>query len=238
MDLERLDLAPLLKDPDQKSDLTGRATVDLRMNSQPATARVVDRVRGTYAFEGPRVAAAGYDARNVRVTGSLDSPRITLNGRVAAYGGTATARGFIVTPAPGRALAFDLAGSAEHVDLRKLPASTGAPKLATDLSVADYHVTGTGRSINGSANLNRSTVEGARIEPGTIATFDLTPTAISYTARGGIADLDLHRLGGALEIDALAKPAYDSRINGSFDVTGSLPRSPVTRRARRKNLPR
>ena len=128
------------------------------MNSQPATARVVDRVRGTYAFEGPRVAAAGYDARNVRVTGSLDGPRITLNGRAAAYGGTATARGFIVTPAPGRALAFDLAGSAEHVDLRKLPASTGAPKLATDLSVADYHVTGAGRSINGigeSQSVNR-----------------------------------------------------------------------------------
>ena len=78
------------------------------------------------------------------VAGALAGPRITLDGRAAAYGGTATARGFIVTPAPGRPLAFDLAGSAEHVDLRKLPASTGAPALATDLSVADYHVTGAG----------------------------------------------------------------------------------------------
>jgi hypothetical protein len=237
MDLERLNLAPLLKDPAQKSDLTGHATVDLKMNSEPATAPVLDRVKGTYAFEGPRVFAAGYDARNVGVTGSLDGSRITLDGRAAAYGGTATARGFIVTPAPGRPLAFDLAGSAEHVDLRKLPASTGAPKLATDLSVAEYHVKGAGPSINGSANLNQSIVEGARIEPGTTATFDLTPTAISYTARGGVADLDLDRLGGALEIDALAKPAYDSRINGRFDVTGSLPRTPATGRAAREKVP-
>ena len=58
MDFERLNLAPLLKDPAQKSDLTGRATVDLRMKSEPATARVVDRVKGTFAFEGPRVVAA------------------------------------------------------------------------------------------------------------------------------------------------------------------------------------
>ena len=224
IDLQRFDLAPVLKDPSQKSDLTGHATVDLKMASQPATARAVDRIKGTYAFEGPRVAAAGYDARNVRVAGSLDGPRINLAGGVAAYGGTATARGFIVTPAPGRPLVFDLAGSAEHVDLRKLPASTGAPKLATDLSVADYHVAGRGPSINGSAHLNESTVEGARIDPGTTATFDLTPAAIAYTARGAVADLDLHRLGSALEIDALAQPVYDSRINGSFDVTGSLPR--------------
>ena len=40
MDLDRLNLAPLLKDPTQKSDLTGHATVDLRMKSEPATARV------------------------------------------------------------------------------------------------------------------------------------------------------------------------------------------------------
>lgn len=237
IDLQQIDLAPLLKDPSQKSDLTGHATVDVRMDSEPATAPVVDRVKGTYAFEGPRVAAAGYEARNVRVGGSLEGPRITLDGGAAAYGGTATARGFIVTPAPGRPLAFDLAGSAEHVDLRKLPASTGAPKLATNLSVAGYHVFGRGPSMNGSANLNQSAVEGARIDPGTTATFNLAPTGISFTARGAVADLDLHRLGSALEIDALAQPAYDSRINGSFDVAGSLPRTPAIRSVAKQEAP-
>jgi autotransporter translocation and assembly factor TamB len=230
MDLERLNLAPILKDAAQKSDLTGHATLDLKMNAEPANSPVVDRVSGTYAFSGPHVAAAGYEARDVRVSGTLDRSRIVLDGRAAAYGGTATARGFIVTPAPGRPLVFDLAGKAEHVDLRKLPASTGAPQLATDLSVAGYHVKGAGETVTGTAALNKSSVEGATAGDGTVATFDLTPSNIAYSARGSIADLDLDRLGAVLKIDALAKPAYDSRINGTFDMTGSMPRTPVTSR--------
>lgn len=222
VDVERLNLAPLLKDPAQKSDLTGHAKLDVALKSQPADAPAADRLAGTFAFTGPRVLAAGYEARNVQVSGTLKGARITLDGKAAAYGGTATTRGFIVTAAPGRPLAFDLAGKAEHVDLRKLPASTGAPLLASDLSVADYHVAGAGQSITGSATLHPSSVEGATIGDGTVTTFDLTPTRISYTARGSVADLDLDRLGGALKIDALAKPAYDSRINGTFDVTGSM----------------
>ena len=230
VDLERLNLAPILKDAAQRSDLTGHASVDLKMSAEPANAPVTDRVSGTYAFNGPHVVAAGYEARDVRVSGTLERSRITLDGQAAAYGGTATARGFIVTPAPGRALAFDLAGKAAHVDLRKLPASTGAPQLESDLSVADYHVTGAGRSMRGTATLNQSSVEGATVGDGTIATFDLTPSSISYTSRGSVTALDVDRLGAALKIDALGKPAYDSRINGNFDVTGSMPLSPATPR--------
>jgi autotransporter translocation and assembly factor TamB len=227
MDLERLNLAPILKDAAQRSDLTGHATVDLKMSAEPANARVVDRVTGTYAFSGPHVAAAGYEARDVRVAGTIDRFRITLDGRAAAYGGTATARGFIVTPGPARPLAFDLAGRAEHVDLRKLPASTGAPQLESDLSVADYHVKGAGQTITGAAALNQSSIEGATVGDGTMTTFDLTPSGISYSARGSVADLDIDRLGGALNIETLAKPTYDSRITGNFDMTGSMPRIPA-----------
>src|SRR5262249_7481693 len=42
-----------------------------------------------------------------------------------------------------------------------------------------------------------------------------------------VENLDLHRVGSALKIEALAQPAYDSRIDGSFDVSGSLPRTDV-----------
>ncbi|MDQ3213967.1 MAG: hypothetical protein M3Q85_14905, partial [Acidobacteriota bacterium] len=188
-------------------------------------------------FAGPRVVAAGYEARNVQVSGKLDGPRITIDGRAGAYGGTATARGFIVTPAPGRPLAFDLTGRAERLDLRQLPASTGAPQIATNLSVAEYHVTGAGQAISGTAALNESSVEGATIGGGTTATFDLTAKAISYTARGSVAGLDLDRVAGALEVDALAKPAYDSRINGTFDVAGSLPRTPPGPRGGKPRVP-
>jgi hypothetical protein len=205
----------------------------MRMASEPERAPALDRMAGTFAFTGPRVVAAGYDARNVRATGSLDGPRINLDARAAAYGGTATARGFIVTPGNRRPLSFDLQGAADNVDLRGLPPATGAPRMATNLSVAHYRVQGAGETISGSARLNASTVEGARLDSGTIAEFRVTPGAISYSARGQVADLDLQRIGRALEIEPLAEPGYASRLNGEFDVAGSLPRDerPAGRRA-------
>jgi autotransporter translocation and assembly factor TamB len=225
VDVDRLNLAPILHDPAQRTDLTGHAKLDLALKSAPANAPVVDRMSGTFVFTGPHVLAAAYEARDVKLSGKIDGAKITLDGRAAAYGGTATARGFIVTPAPGRALAFDLRGAADHVDLRNLPATTGVPPLATNLSVSEYHVTGQGTSIRGTAALNESTIEAATLSSGTNTEFALSASEISYSARGAVANLDLDRLGAAMKIDALAKPAYDSRINGSFDVSGSSPRT-------------
>ncbi|MDQ3211857.1 MAG: hypothetical protein M3Q85_04225, partial [Acidobacteriota bacterium] len=91
VDVENLNLATLLKDPAQKSDLTGHAKLDVVMKSTPAGAPAADRLAGTFSFAGPRVVAAGYEARNVQVSGKLDGPRITIDGRAGAYGGTATA---------------------------------------------------------------------------------------------------------------------------------------------------
>jgi autotransporter translocation and assembly factor TamB len=221
-----LDLAPLLRDPAQRSDITGQAQIDLRIPDGPERVPVTDRMTGTFTFTGPRVVAAGYEARDVRATGSFDGPRINLDARAAAYGGTATARGYIVTPGDRRPFSFDLRGAADNVDLRRLPAQTGAPQLATNLSVAEYRIRGVGETIDGSARLNASTVEGARLEPGTTAEFRVTPGAISYSARGQVSDLDLQRIGRGLEIEALAEPGYASRLNGDFDVTGSLARDP------------
>ncbi len=225
LDLERLNLAPLLKDPAQRSDLTGHAKLDVVMKSAPASAPVADRVSGTFAFKGPHVRAAGYEARDVSGTGSIAGPRITLDGRASAYGGAATTHGFIVTPAAGRALQFDVRGTANHVDLRGLPASRGVPRLATNLAIAEYHVSGQGRSVRGSAALNQSTFEGATISTGSRAEFALTPEAISYSAHATVADLDLDRIGTALHNATLAKPDFDSRINGTIDVTGTMPAS-------------
>jgi autotransporter translocation and assembly factor TamB len=225
VDVARLNLAPILKDPAQRTDVTGHGVLDLSMKSTPDSAPVVDRLKGTLKFQGSRVTVAGYEARDVKVSASIAGPRITLDGQAAAYGATATAHGFVVAPAPGRTLAFDLRGTADRVDLRKLPASTGAPRMATDLSVAGYHISGEGRSLRGTATLSESSVEGATVGTGTAVEFALAPATISYAARGSVANFDLHRVGAALKIDALTKPAYDSRINGSFDVAGNLPRT-------------
>ncbi|MGH9372375.1 MAG: AsmA family protein, partial [Vicinamibacterales bacterium] len=221
--VERLNLAPILQDPGQRSDITGHTELNLRVAGSPASAPILDRMGGTFSFNGPSVTAAGYRARNVKVTGSFEDSRITIDGRAAAYGVTATARGFIAPPADGRALAFDLRGSADRVDLRGLPAATGAPELATNLSVAEYHVVGKGRMISGSARLNESTVEGAALATGTEADFTVGPKGIAYSARGGISALNLPRIGKALRIDALVEPAYEGEINADFDLTGTLP---------------
>ena len=109
VDLERLNIAPIVKDPARKTDLTGHAKVDIVIASKPDGVRVLDRMRGTFAFTGPHAVAEGYEVRNVQVSGSLAGPRITLDAaRGAAYGGTFTSSGYIVTPAPGRQVSFDL----------------------------------------------------------------------------------------------------------------------------------
>ena len=228
--VERLNLAEILQDPEQRSDITGRAQLDLEVAGTPEAAPVAERLSGTFTFAGPRVVAAGYSVSDVNVKGSIDGPRIELDGRAKAYGGTATAKGFIVTPADRRPLSFDLSGRASNVNLKGLPAATGAPDLDTNLDLARYEVRGTGQQISGSAELNRSTVEGATLEDGTVADFTVAPGAITYSARGGIADLDVERMGKALEVAAMAKPEYASRVNGTFDVKGSMPRRPAGRR--------
>ncbi len=224
VDVEKLNLAPILKDPAQHTDLTGHADVDLQMASAPTSAPALNRMTGTYKFAGPRVVAAGYSATDVRASGGVSAGRITLDGRASAYGGTATAKGFIAPPTEASPLQFDLRGSAAGVDLRNLPVQTGAPELATDLSVSEYHVMGDGPVISGTAVLDESTIEGTTVAKDTSAEFRLAPGGISYGARGHVADLNLQRLGHGLKIAALDKPDYESRLNGDFDVQGSLPR--------------
>lgn len=226
VDVERLDLAPVLEDAAQRSDITGHAKVDLRMATEPSGAPAMDRLSGTYSFSGPRVQAAGYEARDVTVSGRLDGAKITIDGRAAAYGGTATANGFIVTPAKGRAIAFDLRGEADDLDLRNLPPETGAPALATNLSVVEYRVAGEAGTITGRAVLNESTVEGATLSRGMSAEFRTSPEGLFYAARGGVAGLNLQRIGGAMKIAALDRPGFDSRINGEIDVKGFVPKLP------------
>jgi len=212
-----LNLARLLNDPAQRSDITGRATLDVTV--PPAG---VDAARGTFRFEGPRVSAAGYEARNVSVRGRLAGRRVEFDGKAQAYGGAASARGFVVTPGRGGApLRYSADGRASGVNLRALPRTLDVPRLATNLN-AEYHVEGAGSRIAGEARLQPSAVEGATIENGTTATFSMAgPGRIEYSARGGVREVNVRRLGRALGIAALAGERYESEINARFDVRGS-----------------
>ncbi len=232
VDMRNLNLAPLLKNPAQKSDISGHAKVDLRLPGTPEGAAALDRLRGRVVFAGPKVVAAGYTASNVKVTADLAGRRINLDGRADAYGGSATAKGFIAPPAStGQPTVLDLAGAASHINLASLPRNLNAPRIKSNLNATAYHVQGTfGRrtAVNGSVTLAKSTIAGGTIFDGTTSEFSLTSVTgrpgletLTYAARGQVSDLNLQSVGQAFQIVALDKPEYASRINTTFDVKGS-----------------
>jgi autotransporter translocation and assembly factor TamB len=232
VNVRNLDLAPILKSPPRKSDITGQAKVDLTFASAPASAPLIERLRGRVVFQGPKVVAEGYAASDVRVTADLAGRRINLDGRARAYGGSASAKGFIATAAaPGQPVLFDLAGSASNINLAGLPQKLRAPRIPTNLNATAYHVKGSaGRttSIEGTATMAQSTIAGGTILDGTSGEFSVTSgpgkaglQSLTYAARGEVKDLNLRSVGEAFQIVALAKPEYDSRINTTFDVKGS-----------------
>ena len=167
VDLDRLNLAPILKDPEQRSDLTGHATVDLMLASAPEAAPALDRLRGTFVFDGPRVARRripGGGRRVSRATSRARASRSTAAPRLRRDGhGEGLHRG----AGGGRARSRSTCtGRAAGVDLRRCRRRTGVPKLATNLSVSVYQVTAARRRIEGSATLAPSEVEGATIARG------------------------------------------------------------------------
>ena len=139
----------------------------------------------------------------------------------------------IVLPDRGRPIAYDLRGSATNVELRRLPKSVRAPQLDALLSVADYHVKGSGGALSGSATFNESQVEGATVAADTVVEFDTgdadradltrvdtVAQPLSYAARGTLHGMDVRRLGKALDIRALEDDRYDGRVNGILRPAG------------------
>jgi autotransporter translocation and assembly factor TamB len=232
LDIQHLDLAPILKSPGQKSDITGHAKVDLTVASAPRSATAMDRLRANVVFQGPTVVAAGYRASDVRATANIIGHRIALDARANGYGGSGTAKGVIVTPkAPGDPTVFDLAGSAARINLAGLPSQVNAPRVATNLNATAYHVKGSvgpKTAIDGSATMAESTIAGGTIVSGTAGEFAMTSvrgraglTSLTYGGRGEVRDMNLRKVGDAFQIVSIAKPEWDSRINSRFDVKGS-----------------
>ena len=189
----------------------------------------MDRLRGRVVFQGPSVVAEGYSATAVRTTVEIDGRRIGIDGKASAYGGTATAKGFITVPAAtGQPTVFELTGAASHINLASLPRRLNVPRLATNLNARTYHVKGSvarTTTVEGSATLGDSTIADGTIVSGTTAAFATTSTprgleSLTYTARGEVRDANLEKIGEAFQIDALATPKDDSRINATFDVKG------------------
>jgi translocation and assembly module TamB len=159
--VRRLDLAPILNDPKQRSDISADARIDVH----GAALSNIDSLRGSVSLRAPRGAAAGYVAGPIDANARIDGRHVGIDVRATAYGANATANGRVMLPDTnsGRnaeAVTFDVKGQIRRVDLRNLPRSLKVPAAETNVN-ADYHVTGlvaAGTSANGSAaKAHRST---------------------------------------------------------------------------------
>lgn len=218
VNLRGLDLAPLARNPEATSDLTGTVRLDLALPPSEAGGPAV----GTFTARLPRARVAGYEAADLRASGRVDGLRVTLAGASArAYGANAQLSGLIVPPseAEGTPLEVDLAGSVAGLDLRHLPADLGVPRAPSRLDF-DFQLAGTLEALRGEAQLRESMMAGATIAPGTKASFSRERGVVGYSAHGAIAGLDLQQAGQAFAIEAMAADRFRSNLNGRFSIEG------------------
>jgi autotransporter translocation and assembly factor TamB len=219
LSVRHLDLAAIVRNPRERSDITANAQVDVR------AANFSDRnsLRGTVKLDAPRIAVAGYSAEQVKANARVEGRHVALDGRAAAYGAAADAAGRVTLPEGKQPLTYDLHGQARHVDLRRLPRSLNVPPAATDVN-ADYHVVGaaaTPQNVKGDLRFAPSTIAGARVAAGSTAGFSISGRQITYRTDATVADLDLERVGKEFNVPALATDRYKSAINGHIVASGS-----------------
>jgi autotransporter translocation and assembly factor TamB len=232
--VRNLDLAPILNDRKQKSDITANARVDIHGEALSN----VDSLRGTIALDAPRVVAAGYAAGPIHAKARIAGRKIALGGNAAAYGANATVAGTVTLrdmakPAAARPVVFDLNGQVRRLDLRKMPRSLNVPPAATDVNAA-YHAAGSvpvggdrsssaraGAAVKADLTFQPSTIAGATIEAGSTAGATINGGAIDYRADATVANLNLQRIGREFRIPALDTDRYQSDINGHVVASGS-----------------
>jgi translocation and assembly module TamB len=219
--VRQLDMAPILKQPAQKTDISGRLRLDVRAASLSDR----DSWQGSASVDAPRVAAAGLTLERVRADAGIDGRRVTIDGQLSAYGAAATTEGAIGLPKAGNEpITFDLRGRTRDLDLRRLPPSLEVPPAPTNVNAA-YHVTGSTaagvrRSIDADLTFAASTVAGARIDNGSTALVRLRGDDVTYDVAASVADLDLQQVGSAFRVPALADDRYKTSINGTVKATG------------------
>ena len=208
---QHFNVGPLVRGSMFKTDVTGRATIDLAL---PGSGRPF---RGTYNVRATSANVLGYQTRDVVARGRIDWPTIAVDGRASGYGGWATAKGTVDAASP---LRFDLTGVARDVDLRNVPPRLNAPGVASDLQFS-YTLRGRGPVVSGDVEMDQSTIAGATIAEGATGGFRVGAGAPEYSAKGQVTNLDLQKIGEGFNIAALKASKYQSSISGDFDVKGS-----------------
>jgi hypothetical protein len=230
--VRHINLAPILNNPKQKSDITATTKLDVHA----ASFSDITSLRGSVLVDAPRLTAAGYEADRVKLKADLDGRRVGLTASAAAYGATATSAGHVELPDPAaknaktQPIGFDMHGQLRNVDLRRLPRDLKIPATATNVG-ADYHVAGTLVSgakasqvdVKADATFVRSTLAGATIAEGSkvgVVVGGVNGQDIGYSADATVSNLDLQRVGRELKVAALDTDRYKSDINGHVTANG------------------
>jgi translocation and assembly module TamB len=216
--VKHLDLAALLNDPKQKSDITANARVDVHGEALSN----VNSLRGTLSLDSARLAAMGYVADRIQANARITGRQLAIDGSASAYGAGATVAGTVTLPdlnTKDRTVAYDVHGQARHLDLRRLPRELKVPPAATDVS-ASYRAKGQNANLSADLRFEPSTVAGARIAGGSTAGVTLNGRDVSYRADASVANLDLQQAGEQFRVPALANDRYKSTINAHLTANG------------------
>jgi hypothetical protein len=228
LSVRHIDLAQILNDPKQKSDITANAHVDLHAQSFSN----LNSLRGGLALDSPRIVFAGYTAGPLDAKSQIDGRRVALTAKAAAYGASATASGRVTLPdlmdknAKAKPIAFDVSGQLRSVDLRRMPRELKIPPAETNVNAA-YHVAGTAdmsnperRDVKADLRFAPSTVAGATIAADSRVSATVNGNDIAYDADASVANLDLQRVGEQFDVKALADDRYKSDINAHLIAKG------------------
>lgn len=225
MSVGHVNLAPLLNDAAQESDLTATIDVDLKGGDDFTD---IGSWHGSASVKAPRFVASGYVVDRLSADARIAGREVAISGRASAYGVDATTAGAITIPGTGDPFGFDLTGRLRRVNLRQLPRSLNLPRVQTDVN-ADYHVAGSqalrvarnGTNLVANVTFAPSHVPGVAVVSGSSAGMTLQRSQLTYRADVSLTDLDLQDVGTAFEIPALADGRYASKIQGHVSIQGS-----------------
>lgn len=213
VEADRVDMSRVLTGPEHRGPTTAIAEVDVRVREATTEGWTgMVRVRSGRSQYG----SWRWNALDARLRPFRSGLRLDANAR--AYGAIGQSAGTLVW-GNGR-VSYVLTGSLRDVDLRRVPAQLRIPALESRIA-GRYAVSGTGTRLGATLGFDDSIVEGVRIASGGDGRFDNTAGTPAYGFRGTVADVDVARIGRALEVRAISDDRYTTQLNGDIAVEGS-----------------
>ena len=185
-----VNMAPILNRPEWKTRVTGRRRFQVGVQSGADQFQVRGAARRRIRLSG---------SERARARACYEPAQLKFDASGAAYGATRDHAGGVSFRDAGRPLSYALAGTFRDLDMRRLPERLSMPELETRRR-ARYQFEASGRDWRGAAQLDESTVEGARFAAGTLLGIQSRNRELSYSASGNVASLNPRRFAAPLEI--------------------------------------